>query len=68
MDPSLTSVFKSRYKAFGLIGLQAICACMFTLGYAMRIYGAQNNYLFRYDTKMPLIMFIVSQVSIYICP
>lgn len=40
---------------------------MFTLGYALREYGAYN-YLYDEKHKTTLIMFILSQVFIYICP
>ena len=54
----------SRYESFKLIGLHPLCAMLFTTGYALREYGA-FNYL--YSTKN-LIVFILSQVFIYICP
>jgi hypothetical protein len=40
---------------------------LFTVGYALREYGAYN-YLFSFANKVPLSIFIVSQVFIYICP
>ncbi|KAK4098858.1 hypothetical protein N658DRAFT_454173 [Parathielavia hyrcaniae] len=57
-----------RYKAWHLIGLHPFCAVLFTAGYALRGYQAQDNYLFLLYTKEPLIIFILSQVFIYICP
>lgn len=54
----------SHYKAFKLVGLQPLCAVLFTAGYALREYGA-FNYL--YSTQN-LIIFILSQVFIYVCP
>ncbi|KAK3295367.1 uncharacterized protein B0H64DRAFT_424132 [Chaetomium fimeti] len=57
-----------RYKAFKLIGLHPVCAVLFTVGYALREYGALDNYLYSTTTKTPLIIFIVSQIFIYICP
>ncbi|KAK4238427.1 hypothetical protein C8A03DRAFT_43842 [Achaetomium macrosporum] len=56
-----------RYKAFRLIGLHPVCALLFTVGYALREYGAYN-YLYSFTTSVPLIIFILSQVFIYICP
>ncbi|KAK3311561.1 uncharacterized protein B0T15DRAFT_79781 [Chaetomium strumarium] len=56
-----------RYKAWRLIGLHPVCALLFTVGYALREYGAYN-YLFSTTTKVPLSIFIVSQIFIYICP
>ncbi|KAI0010165.1 putative RTA1 domain protein [Xylariaceae sp. FL0662B] len=53
-----------RYKCFKLIGLHPLCAVLFTAGYALREYGA-FNYL--YNTQN-LIIFILSQVFIYVCP
>lgn len=37
------------------------------LGYALREYGAYN-YLYREDSSSPLILFVLSQVFIYVCP
>lgn len=53
-----------HYKCFKLIGLHPLCAVLFTAGYALREYGA-FNYL--YSTQN-LIIYILSQVLIYICP
>ncbi|KAF7561271.1 hypothetical protein G7046_g2874 [Stylonectria norvegica] len=53
-----------RYKSWKLIGLHPLCAVMFTVGYATREYGA-FNYLYNHHT---LIVFIVSQVLIFVCP
>lgn len=65
-----TNVFQnSRYKAFKLIGLHPLCAVLFTLGYALRGYGASGSkYLYSENDQTPLIMFILSQVFIFICP
>ncbi|KIX09108.1 uncharacterized protein Z518_00186 [Rhinocladiella mackenziei CBS 650.93] len=52
------------YKCFKLIGLHPLCAVMFTAGYALREYGAFN---YMYNTRN-LIIFILSQVLIYVCP
>ncbi|KAK3182288.1 hypothetical protein K4F52_006465 [Lecanicillium sp. MT-2017a] len=57
----------SRYKALNLTWLHLVCACFFTVGYALREYGA-FNYLYKADDDMPLILFVLSQVFIYICP
>ncbi|CEJ93352.1 hypothetical protein VHEMI08945 [[Torrubiella] hemipterigena] len=55
-----------RYKAFKLIGLHPLCAVLFTAGYALREYGAYN---YIYDPNTPsLILFVLSQVLIFICP
>ncbi|KAH7025167.1 uncharacterized protein B0I36DRAFT_387511 [Microdochium trichocladiopsis] len=56
-----------RYKAFKLAGLLPTCAVLFTLGYALREYGAYN-YLYRRTDKTALIVYITSQISIYVCP
>ncbi|QUC17467.1 uncharacterized protein UV8b_01708 [Ustilaginoidea virens] len=53
-----------RYKSFKLVGLHPFCAVLFTAGYALREY-ASKNYLY---SDRNLIIFIVSQVLIYICP
>lgn len=44
-----------------------MCAVMFTVGYALREYGAYN-YLYKVDDTMPLIIYILSQVFIYVGP
>ncbi|KXJ87059.1 RTA1 domain-containing protein [Microdochium bolleyi] len=58
-----------RYKAFRLVGLQCVCGVLFTVGYALREYGA-FNYLYRKgtDDRSPLLVYIFSQVFIYVCP
>ncbi|KAK2799577.1 hypothetical protein FQN50_008415 [Emmonsiellopsis sp. PD_5] len=55
-----------KYKSFRLIGLHPFCAVVLASGYALRVYGAMDNYL--YSTTTNLIIFILSQVFIYICP
>ncbi|KAI1469852.1 uncharacterized protein F4812DRAFT_420535, partial [Daldinia caldariorum] len=57
----------SRYGAFKLIGLHPLCAVLFAIGYALREYGAYN-YMYSVATKTPLIMFILSQIFIFVCP
>ncbi|KAH8805518.1 putative RTA1 domain protein [Xylogone sp. PMI_703] len=52
------------YKSWKLIGLHPLCAVIFTVGYALREYGAYN-YLY---TQLNLIIYVLSQVCIYICP
>lgn len=54
----------SRYKAWRLVGLHPVCAILYTLGYALREYGA-FEYLY---TDTNLIIYILSQVAIYVCP
>ncbi|KAL5122049.1 Lipid-translocating exporter-like protein rta1 [Pleosporales sp. CAS-2024a] len=56
-----------RYKAWKLIWLQPACAALFTLGYALREYGAYN-YMYSRENKAPLALFIVSQICIYLGP
>lgn len=56
----------SRYKAWRMIWMQPFCAVLFTAGYALREYGA-FNYMYRKDSPN-LLIFIVSQVFIYVCP
>ncbi|KAI1660550.1 hypothetical protein F4813DRAFT_400703 [Daldinia decipiens] len=56
-----------RYEAWKLIGLHPVCAVLFTVGYAMREYGAYN-YIYSATTKVPLMAFILSQVFIFVCP
>ncbi|GES66690.1 RTA1 domain protein [Aspergillus terreus] len=54
-----------RYKSFKMIGLHPLCAVLFTAGYAMRAYNAHGHYM--YNTPN-LLVYILSQVFIYICP
>ncbi|KAJ2893347.1 putative RTA1 domain protein [Zalerion maritima] len=54
------------YKSWKLIGLHPICAVMFAVGYAMREYLALDNYVYRGSQN--LIIYVLSQVFIYICP
>jgi hypothetical protein len=54
----------SYYKCWKVLGLQPLCAVLFTAGYAMRVYGAYN---YLYSTSN-LIVFIMSQIFIYIAP
>ncbi|OHX00373.1 RTA1 domain-containing protein [Colletotrichum incanum] len=56
-----------RYKSVKLIGLHPLCAVLFTVGYALRAYGA-DSYLYSSSDKRPLLLFIMSQVFIYVCP
>jgi hypothetical protein len=53
-----------RYKSFKLIGLHPLCAVIFTAGYALREVAAFNYF---YSTRN-LIIYVLSQVFIYICP
>lgn len=61
----LVSNPNSRYKSFKMIGLHPVCALLFTAGYAMRAYGAHDHYMY---TTTNLLIYILSQVFIYICP
>ena len=54
----------SRYKAFLLVGLHPGCAIILSVGYALREYGS-FNYLYSHEN---LVVFICSQIFIYICP
>ncbi|RHZ67332.1 putative RTA1 domain protein [Aspergillus thermomutatus] len=54
-----------RYKCIRMIGLHPFCAVLFTVGYAMQAYGAYGHYM--YDSQN-LLVYILSQVFIYICP
>lgn len=57
----------SRHKSWRLMGLHPMCAVLFTVGYAMREYGSYN-YMYDPNDDTPLIMFILSQVCIFVCP
>ncbi|KAK0731898.1 hypothetical protein B0H67DRAFT_90006 [Lasiosphaeris hirsuta] len=55
-----------HYKCFRLVGLHSVCAVVFSAGYALREYAAFDlNYI--YSTKN-LLVFIFSQVFIFVCP
>ncbi|KAF2877684.1 putative RTA1 domain protein [Massariosphaeria phaeospora] len=56
-----------HYKSWKLIGLHPLCAWVFTLGYALREYGA-FNYIYKGKNLVVLMTFILSQVFIYVCP
>ncbi|ROT39999.1 hypothetical protein SODALDRAFT_343891 [Sodiomyces alkalinus F11] len=56
-----------RYNAWRLIGLHPLCGLTLTAGYGLRIWGSYN-FLYKVDDVTPLIMFILSQCFIYICP
>jgi hypothetical protein len=68
-DQTLLTPAISHYKCFKLIGLHSFCAVLFTAGYALREYGA-FNYLFisREASMSTLLVYILSQVLIYVCP
>lgn len=56
-----------RNKSWKTTGLHAFCAVLFTVGYAMREYGA-FNYMNADSSKQPLMVNIMSQVFLYVCP
>lgn len=57
----------SRYRSWRFVGLHPLCAVLFSLGYALREYGAYK-YLYVETDEEPLICFILSQVAIFVCP
>lgn len=67
--PILTNF--SQYDAWGLAGIQALCALLYVAGYALREYGAFDNYIYdknASDSHTVLLAFIMSQVFIYVPP
>lgn len=64
MDVAFADSTNSRYNDRHLTGVQAFCAVLYTIAYALREYGA-FNYL--YSTPN-LACFIISEVFIYISP
>ena len=48
-----------------MIGLQPLCGVAFTLGYALRAYNAFDAYIY---TIPNLLIYILSQVFIFVCP
>lgn len=54
----------SHYNCFKLIGLHPLCAVLFTAGYVLREIGA-FNYIY---SPQNLIVFVLSQVFIFVCP
>ncbi|KAL3435091.1 hypothetical protein BDV09DRAFT_204395 [Aspergillus tetrazonus] len=57
----------SQYRSWRLLGLYPLCGVLFALGYALREYGAYH-YLYDEKNSTVLIVFILSQVFIYVCP
>ena len=55
----------SRHKTWSIIGLHPLCALLFALGYALRAYSSAAHYLYSIPN---LIIYIFSQVFIYVCP
>lgn len=64
MESDLLTIMISYYKSWKVIGLHPFSAVLFTGGYALREYGA---YYYLYSPPV-LIIFVVSQVLIYVCP
>ncbi|KAK1981751.1 RTA1 domain-containing protein [Colletotrichum cereale] len=68
---AITSAFHiwqcHRFGSWKLIGLHPFCATLFTLGYALRAWGA-NHYLYIPTDKTPLALFIISQICIFVSP
>lgn len=58
----------SRDKSWRLLGLLPFCAVSFAIGYALRTYSAFDAYIYSPSNPTNLIVFIMSQVFIYICP
>ncbi|KAF9887528.1 hypothetical protein FE257_010106 [Aspergillus nanangensis] len=59
-----------RYRCFKLLGLHPLCAVLFAVGYALREYEA-FNYSYGIGDSLNtrnLLLYIISQVFIYICP
>ncbi|KAK2025053.1 RTA1 domain-containing protein [Colletotrichum zoysiae] len=52
-----------RFKSWGLIGLHPLCATLFTLGYALRVWGA-DNYMYISTDKTPLAVCIYREPDI----
>ncbi|KAL4885923.1 hypothetical protein BJY04DRAFT_214120 [Aspergillus karnatakaensis] len=58
-----------HHKSWRLIGLHPLCGILLTFGYALRIYSANDNYIYIEEQKAQiLIPFILSQVFIYVSP
>ncbi|KAJ5273721.1 hypothetical protein N7478_008846 [Penicillium angulare] len=60
-----------RYKAWGMAGIQVLCALLYVAGYALREYGAWDSYIYDKDApngRTVLMTFIMSQVFIYVPP
>lgn len=65
------TLISSHYKSWGMTGLQALCALFYVAGYALREYGAWDNYIYEEDapnSQTVLMTFIMSQVFIYVPP
>ena len=58
----------SRDKSWRLLGLLPLCTVSFAIGYALRAYNAFDAYMYSSSKFTNLMVFIMSQVFIYICP
>lgn len=58
------TILDSQHKAWKMIGLHSLCAVMFTVGFALREYSSYH-YI---DQGNALIIYIMSQVFINVCP
>ncbi|KAL4737170.1 hypothetical protein BDV11DRAFT_160589 [Aspergillus similis] len=56
-----------RYRSWQLLGLYPLCGVLFAVGYALREYGAYH-YLYDEKNKTVLMVYILSQVFIFVCP
>ncbi|KAL4939688.1 hypothetical protein BDV06DRAFT_214109 [Aspergillus oleicola] len=56
-----------RYRSWTVNGLHPLCAILYTVGYALREYGAYN-YTYTGTQHKTLMIYIMSQVFINICP
>jgi hypothetical protein len=69
LPPTLTTlILPSRDKSWCLLSLFPLSALSFTLGYALRAGNAFDAYLYSPSSPTNLILYILSQVCIYIPP
>ncbi|KAF2851949.1 hypothetical protein T440DRAFT_488565 [Plenodomus tracheiphilus IPT5] len=64
---TISTLFHSWQCHWKLIWLQPACAALFTLEYKLREYGAYK-YIYSDTDKAPLVLFILSQICIYLGP
>lgn len=51
------------------MGIHLVCALVLTAGYALRTWSARDdNFKYSWTDKLPLNLYIASQVCIFICP
>lgn len=50
------------------MGIHLGCALVLAAGYALRTWSAHDNFMYSPTNKLPLNLYIASQVCIFVCP